>query len=241
MDLPRGTQASARVVYVSSEWCMNEYVHAIRARDPAVAWMLSGANGSRKRRIAFALTASPPGACRNAYRPKGNADGKPRRLSAAQPSRIEWIASVAVHVRWTWSPPIRESEPTAGRDRRCHAPPRIGLAEQLFARSRFGVRSLRGGPPLVAVVEPAKPRQCDDLGVTNGTSLWQADLRLGACRKRDHCVQRRSHCRSRGATISPVSTWPRATATKRAPRTRTKSWKIAGRPSAWPVAVVCSW
>jgi hypothetical protein len=40
MDLPRGTQASARVVYVSSQCFMNEYVneyvHAIRAGDPAV-------------------------------------------------------------------------------------------------------------------------------------------------------------------------------------------------------------
>jgi hypothetical protein len=42
----------------------------------------------------------------------------------------------------------------------------------------------------------------------------------------------------RGSTISPVSTVPRATATRRAPRTRTKSWNVGGRPSAWPVAVV---
>src|ERR1041384_4326654 len=68
----------------------------MRAGDPAVEWRLSGANGSREGGLRGSHSPRyPPGVWRNAYRLKGNAGGKPRRLSAAQPSRIERIAAMA--------------------------------------------------------------------------------------------------------------------------------------------------
>jgi hypothetical protein len=86
----------------------------------------------------FALSASPPGACRNTYRLKGNADGKPRRLSAAQPVGSSGITA---HTR------VRAH----GRDRRCHAPPCVGLTEQ-FVRQNESSMSVRSSVSLTQVV-----------------------------------------------------------------------------------------
>ena len=123
---------------------MNEYVHAIRAGDPAVAWMLSGANGSRKgvSRSSHSPRARPARAATPTdwkVTPTENRGGCPRRSPAGSSGSRPW----RVHVHWTWSPRIRESEPAAGRDRRCHAPPRVGLAEQFVRRiaSCMSVRS----------------------------------------------------------------------------------------------------
>lgn len=106
-----------------------------------VEWRLYGANGSREGGSRSSHSPrSRLGAWRNAYRLKGNADGKPRRLSEAQPGRTERTASVVrsraldfvtAHTRVRGHCQARSALPRSAS--------RVGLAEQFVRQIESGM------------------------------------------------------------------------------------------------------
>src|SRR5689334_14269051 len=99
---------------------------------------------ARGRIAEFALTAIHQ-RVQNAYRLKGNADGKPRRLSAAPPSSVERLASAARSRALDLVTAHTRVRSAGERDRRCRARTRVDLVEQFVCQieSSTSVRSSR--------------------------------------------------------------------------------------------------